>query len=631
MSAGELVEVVLEGHGFTFTVVRLPKEVIIDKLALVSPSTGIITRTDYQNFVFSQTILNLERIFIFMTEKSSTPDEYVILRDSIIDLSYEVNPGLNPNILGLTTSGIIKPAVLCENCKPLEENPDWDRVPDAFNPYVDIDLAEIMDDIEEYSMDEEDAPPQPSFFSDLEPPPHLETVVRKWDRTNLELEVKRYGKEDISALLKPTLTFPEEDNVYKIFIIQQTVVNAEHLFLLVESMNLTETVPIEIITDELYNICIGVNPFLKLEEIDLNDLRNIKPSSSKKKKKSRKRIIRRGSDNKEEDEDSRSFTDVTKTELLTLAARMKEKVIGQDEAIDKIVETVQISSCGLRDPEKPVAVYMLCGTTGIGKTLCAKVLAEELCGDRNSIVRIDCSEYTQAHDTQKLIGAPPSFIGHDDGGFLTNAIQKHPFSIVLFDEIEKAHSKFFDVLLQIMDDSRLTDGKGVVTSFKDCVILLTSNVGVTETESVKNTMGFGDAAVLTDDKQENAVNKALKKRFRPEFLNRVDSVINFKSLDKPNALKIAGLLLDKVASYLHNKDIKATFSTAVGEMVFEKGFSKKFGARPLERTIDQRVVKPLAQKILLDELADGDEVEVDFRDGELVLNVSSNEKLTGSN
>lgn len=628
MSAGELVEVVLEGHGFTFTVVRLPKEVIIDKLALVSPSTGIITRTDYQNFVFSQTILNLERIFMFMTEKSSSVTEYVNLRDSIINLSYDINPGLNPSILSLTSSGIIKPSVICDDCSPLEDNPDWNRVPDAFNPYADIDLAEIMDDIEEYAMDEEDS--EPSFFSNLKPPPHLETVVRKWERTNLELEIKRYGEEDISALLKPTLTFPEEDNVYKIFIIQQTVVNAEHLFLLVESMNLTETVPIEIITEELYSICIEVNPFLKLEEIDLNDLRNFKKSSPspKKRKKSRKRIIRRGS-NKEEEEDTRAFTDVTKSELLTLAARMKEKVIGQDEAIDKIVETVQISSCGLRDPEKPVAVYMLCGTTGIGKTLTAKVLAEELCGDRNSIVRIDCSEYTQAHDTQKLIGAPPSFIGHDDGGFLTNAIQKHPFSIVLFDEIEKAHSKFFDVLLQIMDDSRLTDGKGVVTSFKDCVILLTSNVGVSETESVKNTMGFGDAAVLTSDKQESAINKALKKRFRPEFLNRVDSVINFKSLDKINALKIAELLLGKVASYLDNKDIKATFSTAVNEMVFDKGFSKKFGARPLERTIDQRVVKPLAQKILLDELTDGDVVEVDYVDNELILNVSSKVKLTG--
>jgi hypothetical protein len=628
MAVGKLVEVVLEGHGFTFTVVKIPKELIIDKLALISPSTGMITRTDYQNFIFSETILNLERIFIFMTEKSSSISEYVSLRDQVIDLSYEVNPGLNPNILSITPSGIIKPSILTKDGKPLENNPDWNRVPDISNPYVDIDLAEIMGDIEEYAMDDDNE--QPSFFSDLKPPPHKETVIKKWERTNLELEIKKYDREDISLLLKPTLTFPEEDSVYKVFIIQQTVVNAEHLFLLVESMNLKETVPTEIITEELYNICISVNPFLKLEEIDLSDLRDIKPAFGvSKRKKSRKRVVRRGDDKNPSDEDFKAFTDVTKAELLTLASRMKEKVIGQDEAIDKIVETVQISSCGLRDPEKPIAVYMLCGTTGIGKTMCAKVLAEELCGDRNSIVRIDCSEYTQAHDTQKLIGAPPSFIGHDDGGFLTNAIQKQPFSVVLFDEIEKAHSKFFDVLLQIMDDSRLTDGKGVVTSFKNCVILLTSNVGVSESESVKNTMGFGDEAVLTEEKKVGAVSKALKSRFRPEFLNRIDSVVNFKSLDKDNALKIAILLLDKVASYLKNRNIIATFSPAVSEMVFDKGFSKKFGARPLERTIDQSVVKPLAQKILLDEISDGDIIEVDYVDEELVVAIKPELKVMG--
>jgi hypothetical protein len=961
MSAGELVEVFLEEYGFTFTVVRLPKEAILDKLALASPNTGIITKTEYQNFVFCETVLNLERIFTFMTEAVSTNIEaYLKLKDQVIDLSYEVNPGLDPNILAITKNGIIKPAVLCSDCTPLTSNPDWNRLPEAFNPFIDIDIAEIMDDIDEYNLEE--APP--SLFSDLDPHPHKETEIKKWERTGLELEIKKYGKEDLQEIVAPTLTFPEEDAVYKVYIIQQTVVNSEHLFLLIESMNLTDSVPIETITQELYSICIEVNPFLKLEEIDLKDLRKMKPSKVSTKKTRRRRTIKRGTSKPKEgnDENSKSFSDVTKTELLTLADRIKEKVIGQDESIDKIVETVQIASCGLRDPEKPVAVYMLCGTTGVGKchgkgtvvrmfdgstkkvedvrvgellmgddskprevsslargsdemykvvpvkgesftcnkahilslkhtttgevvnisiedylntnknfkhlhklyrvpveypskevtldpyfvglwlgdgnrkdtgittadseiidyiysvaasenlkvrknelkdnasdtyfittdnvgyhgknkvlnklrsyglattsarkfipqeylinsrevrlnllaglidsdghninntyefvskdeelaenivelarslgfgatirdkdvngavykrvfisgnikevpvklprkrgavrkqiknvlrtgfsieplgegdyygftitgnhlyllndftvthnTLAAKVLAEELCGDRNAIVRIDCSEYTQQHDTQKLIGAPPSFVGHDDGGFLTNAVQKNPFSIVLFDEIEKAHSKFFDVLLQIMDDSRLTDGKGVVTCFKDCVILLTSNIGVAESESVKSTMGFGDAAVMTEEKQADALNKALKKRFRPEFLNRVDSVVNFKSLDKKNALKISGLLLDKVSTYLKNKDIKATFSKSVEEMVFDKGFSKKFGARPLERTIDREVVKPLAQKILLDEISDGDTIEIDYVDGEITVTVKIAETLTESN
>ncbi len=619
MSKRELVEVTLEPYGFSFDVVKLSEDVVVDKLALFSSDTGLISRIEYQNYLFSETVLNLERLFHFILETTGgDPAETVEMRHLVEEKIVEVNPALDPNTLIITKTGIIKPAVLGEGI-PLPNNADWGKIIEDINPYVTVEEVELTDE-----DPDADPPPEPVVDSPIFTA-NVPTTRVRWERTGVDVDIFKFNKEHVPAIFAPVVTIPDEFR-YHVFVIKVCIPKAQALFTMVDTIGLTEELTAPEITREIYELCIKINPFLQFSEIDLSTIKKVpRPpevgtAPLRQKKKSKK--VERKSD--------KEFKSVTKEELLTLAERMKAKVIGQDEAIEQIVETVQVASCGLRDPDKPIAVYMLCGKTGTGKTLTAKVLAEELCGSRDAIVRVDCSEYTEPHSVQKLIGAPPSYVGYEDGGFLTNAVQEHPFSIVLFDEIEKAHNKLFDMLLQIMDDARLTDGKGNVTSFKDCIILLTSNIGVAESEAVKGTMGFGDEAVLTEARRNDALKKALKARFRPEFLNRIDNSISFRSLSKDDGLLIVSLLLVKLNALLEKRNITAEFSDSVKQMVFDKGFSPKFGARPLERTIEKYVVKPLAQMILRDEIKDGTAIKIDYKKDKLIVK-ETKIKLASSN
>lgn len=589
----ELVEVSLEGHGFSFYVVNLPDDQIDDALALVSPPSGYICQMEYQNYLFNTLIVNVERLFLFIAESSGgDPDVQIHLRDMIEVEIYKVNPKLDPENLVITKSGIIKVGPDSSGV-PLKDIPEWDRIIEDLNPYIILEEFDIIPEPPDFSGAEEN---KDNEFID-----RFETTTCNWKRANIELKIRKFSKNDLNFIFGNEVSFQEPIH-YKIHIIQKCVEKADSVFALCDAMGLTAEVTIPVLSEELYQLCVSVNPFLKAEEVDLEEIRkNKKTKDSKKRRQSSKK---KGSGKK--------FSEVTKDELLTLSARMNSKIVGQEESVNKIVDTIQIASCGLRDVEAPIAVYLMCGTTGVGKTLLAKILAEELCGSKENMVRIDCSEYTQQHDVQKLIGAPPSFVGYEDGGFLTNAVQDNPFSIVLFDEIEKAHSKLFDLLLQIMDDARLTDGKGNVTSFRDCIILMTSNIGVSESEAVKSTMGFGDDAVLTEDKRERALKEALKNRFRPEFLNRIDETLSFRSLNQQDALKVIDLLLDKVKGYLTEKNITADFTDNVKQMIFSKGFSKKYGARPLQRAIDREVIKSLAKMLLRGDIKEGTHIKVDY-------------------
>ena len=933
MSGRELVDVTLKDFGFTFQVVKLPEDSIEDKLALASSETGLVCKMQYQNFLFTETVLNLERLFHFMVETSGgDPQVQLAIRDLLEDGVYSVNPRLDPEELIINKNGIIKYKTSDEGV-PLKENPDWHKVLEEVNPYVVVEEVDIVDDPSGLIDTDKD---EAADFR------HVDTVKKVWERTNLELEIRKFSRDDLPDIFPPNIMFPDELR-YTVYVINRCILTAEHLFTLADSMRLSEDASITVLTEELYKLCIEVNPFLKYGEIDLDALKSNTNSSLRRSNKDKKKVS---------PESDRRFSQVTKPELLSLPNRMKQRIVGQDEAIDQIVETIQVASCGLRDPEKPIAVYLLAGTTGVGKchgrgtkirmfdgsvrnvedvvtgdflmgddsgprevlslargrddmflvspvkgepftcnkahilslkntttkeivnisiedylktnkhfkhlhklyrvgveypkkevlvdpyfvglwlgdgnskntgvttadveivdylnsyatslglklranelknnasntyfitagncpgpskgknslltnarlyglmnergdklipadylnnsravrlqvlaglidsdgylinntfeyvtksgrlsedvltlsrslgfcathrekivegniyhrifisgninevpvklvrkkaaprkqvkdvlvtgfdleylgkddyfgfsisgnrlyllndftvthnTLCSKVLAEELCGSREAMIRVDCSEYTQQHDIQKLIGAPPSYVGYEDGGYLTNAIQKYPFSVVLFDEIEKAHNKLFDLLLQILDDARLTDGKGNVTNFRDCVILMTSNVGVSEAQAVKNTMGFGDDSLLTEERKSEALKAALKKRFRPEFINRIDSTISFRSLTKDDAIGIIDLLLNKVCGYLANRDITAKFTDSIKEMVFDKGCSKKYGARPLERAIEKEVIRPMAQMILRDEIQDGANVKVDYKKGKVQI------------
>lgn len=602
----ELVEVKLENRGFSFYVVNLPDDQLEDKLTFASSPTGLICRMEYQNFLLTEFVINLDRLFHFIADASSGDlEEQLLIREELELAIYKVNPLLDPDKLLLTSTGLVKPAVEGRTGSPLKENPDWNKTLEEFDAYVLIPEANILDAPPPHIMAE--APPT---GASNEGTANFDMVEKRWERLNIVLSVRKFSRNDLSTIFGPDLSFGEELH-YKIHIIQKCIDKADSVFALCDATGLTDSLKIPALADELYDICIEVNPFLKAEEVDLKKLKANLLKKSRKDRRSPGTKSKRGN--------GRKFTDVAKSELVTLAKRINARVVGQEEAVEKLVDTIQIASCGLRDPESPIGVYLMCGTTGTGKTLSAKVLAEELCGSRDNMVRIDCSEYTEPHSVQKLIGSPPSYVGYEDGGFLTNAVQDNPFSVVLFDEIEKAHSKLFDVLLQIMDDARLTDGKGNITDFKDCIVLMTSNIGVSESEAVKSTMGFGDAGLLTDGRRAEAIQKALKDRFRPEFLNRIDETLSFRSLGKEDALSVVDLLLEKVKGYLKDKFIVADFTKNVRNMVFDKGFSKKYGARPLERTINKEIIRVLAKKIIKEEIKEGTKIRVDYRKDKLVV------------
>jgi ATP-dependent Clp protease ATP-binding subunit ClpC len=297
---------------------------------------------------------------------------------------------------------------------------------------------------------------------------------------------------------------------------------------------------------------------------------------------------------------------------------MKVFVIGQDDAVDQIVEAVQRASVGLKDPNKPIGSFLFAGRTGIGKTLATKVLADELIKDRNNLVTIDCSEYSADHEYAKLIGAPSGYVGHEQGGILTNAVIENPFSVVVFDEIEKASAKVHELMLQILEEGRLTDGKGQKVSFKDTIIIMTSNICVEEVDEVKKTIGFGDVATVTEEKKTKAIDGAIKKKFKPEFLNRIDSVVHFKNLTKKDYMRIIDIELYKLNDNLKSNDtefktLSLEFDSKIKAFVFKHGIDEDFGARPLKRCIEKEVSTPLAARLLRGDIGASEIVNVTVR------------------
>jgi ATP-dependent Clp protease ATP-binding subunit ClpC len=322
----------------------------------------------------------------------------------------------------------------------------------------------------------------------------------------------------------------------------------------------------------------------------------------------------------------KSFKDVPKEVLLKLSDSMKLFLIGQDEAVETLTDAIQRASVGLKDPLRPIGSFMFAGRTGVGKTLATKVLADELIEDKDNLVTIDCSEYSSDHEYAKLIGAPSGYIGHEQGGVLTNAMMKNPFTVVVFDEVEKASHKVHELMLQILEEGRLTDGKGQKVSFKDAIIIMTSNVGAKEIESIGKTIGFGDAAKITEMKKDTALNEALKKKFKPEFLNRIDAVVNFRTLGKEDYMRIIDIELFKLNDNLkHNetdyKGLTLDFNKTVNNFIYKNGINEEFGARPLKRCIEKEISTPLARKILNEDLTIEAIINVAFKRGKVAFNV----------
>jgi len=304
--------------------------------------------------------------------------------------------------------------------------------------------------------------------------------------------------------------------------------------------------------------------------------------------------------------------------LLKAEEILSQRVVGQDEAIKAVANALRRARAGLKDENKPIASFMFLGPTGVGKTELAKALAEFMFNDERAMIRIDMSEYMEPHSVAKLIGSPPGYVGYEEGGQLTEAVKYRPYSLILFDEIEKAHPEVFNILLQVLDDGRLTDSKGVTVSFKNTIIIMTSNVG-THLFRKTGSLGFTVSESEMDNLKERVMS-TLKEFFKPEFLNRIDEIIIFKPLSKDVLRKIVEIQLRKVKEKLEEKNIHIEFSESTKELLIEKGFDEAFGARPLQRAIQKYILDPLAEKIIANKIKSGQKVFIDVKsDGNLVL------------
>lgn len=290
--------------------------------------------------------------------------------------------------------------------------------------------------------------------------------------------------------------------------------------------------------------------------------------------------------------------------LIHMEERLKEEVIGQDEAVEAVSNAIRRSRVGLQDPNRPIGSFVFMGPTGVGKTHLAKALAQFLFDDQSAMVRIDMSEYMEKHTVSRLIGAPPGYVGYDEGGQLTEAVRRHPYGVVLFDEIEKAHADVFNVLLQLLDDGRLTDGHGRTVDFKNTVVFMTSNVG----------SQWISAGNLDVDEMRKRVTEAMQQHFRPEFLNRIDDLIIFNRLGVKEIKRIVSLELNQLSARLAEKNISLNLSETAKEEIAVRGYDEIYGARPLRRTIQRDILNPLAVEILEGEFREGSTVEVDFDD-----------------
>ena len=299
--------------------------------------------------------------------------------------------------------------------------------------------------------------------------------------------------------------------------------------------------------------------------------------------------------------------------LLHMEDILHRRVIGQDEAVEKVSDAILRSRAGIQDPNRPLGSFLFLGPTGVGKTELAKALAEALFDDENNIVRIDMSEYMEKFSVSRLIGAPPGYVGYEEGGQLTEAVRRKPYSVVLLDEIEKAHPDVFNILLQVLDDGRITDSQGRTVDFKNTIIILTSNLG-----SPYILDGINADGEISEEARQK-VDQLLKQSFRPEFLNRLDEIVFYKPLMKTEIYKIVDLMLNSLRKRLEDKQLSLTVTDAAKDYIIANGYDVNYGARPLKRWIQQKVETLLARKIIAEDLAPNTMLTVDYDGNKLIV------------
>ncbi|WBB68881.1 ATP-dependent Clp protease ATP-binding subunit [Micromonospora sp. WMMD812] len=323
------------------------------------------------------------------------------------------------------------------------------------------------------------------------------------------------------------------------------------------------------------------------------------------------------------------LTEEERDRLLRLEGYLHERVVGQDDAVSAVAEAVRRSRTGLADPDRPMGSFLFLGPTGVGKTELARALAEALFGEADRMVRVDMSEFQERHTVSRLVGAPPGYVGYEEAGQLTEAVRRRPYAVVLLDEIEKAHPDVFNVLLQVLDDGRLTDSQGRTVNFKNTVLIMTSNLGSELITGAQRAVGFGagePGSVQESDELRERLMRRLQENFRPEFLNRIDEVIIFRRLEAEQLRQITELLLEETRRRLHAQDIEVEFTTAGIDWLAEHGYQPEFGARPLRRVIQREVDNRLSRMLLESQISPGQRVTVDARDGELTVDVGAGER-----
>jgi ATP-dependent Clp protease ATP-binding subunit ClpB len=298
--------------------------------------------------------------------------------------------------------------------------------------------------------------------------------------------------------------------------------------------------------------------------------------------------------------------------LLHLDGILHERVIGQDEAVEKVCDAILRSRAGIRDPRRPIGSFLFLGPTGVGKTELAKALAEALFDDEHNMIRIDMSEYMEKYSVSRLIGAPPGYVGYDEGGQLTEAVRRKPYAVVLFDEVEKAHPDVFNVLLQVLDDGRITDSQGRTVDFKNTIIIMTSNLG---SDIILD--GINEDGDISEEAR-GAVTQILRRSFRPEFLNRIDETVFYRPLTKDNIYGIVDLLTADLAKRLAERHIGLFVTDAAKDMIIENAYEPTFGARPLKRFLQSRVETLIARKIIAEDIAPDTVITIDAEDGKLI-------------